>query len=103
MNYFIAREGKEYGPYTLADLQRYLASGNILITDLTRSEGMGTWIPLSQVIGNIPVPVMAPIMAPVQQPAGPPVVDFPSPPQLHWAILLVIAIGTCLFFTPVWA
>jgi hypothetical protein len=61
MNYFVSRDGKEYGPYTLADLQRYVASGNVLVTDLARSEGMGEWIPVSQVIGNIPVPVLAPV------------------------------------------
>ena len=59
MNYFISRNDQQYGPYTLADLQRYVASGSILVTDLTHSEGMTEWIPVSQVIGNIPVPVAA--------------------------------------------
>jgi hypothetical protein len=59
MNYFILRNGQQYGPYTLADLQRYVAAGSILVTDMTRSEGMTDWIPVSQVIGNIPVPVVA--------------------------------------------
>jgi GYF domain 2 len=58
MNYLISREGAEYGPYTLADLQRYVASGNVLLTDLARSEGMTDWVPVSQVIGNIPVPAL---------------------------------------------
>jgi hypothetical protein len=40
MNYFISRDGTQYGPYTLADLQRYVASGNILVTDLARSEAI---------------------------------------------------------------
>ena len=56
MNYFIKRDEKEYGPYSLADLQKYVASGNILLTDLCRSEGLTDWVPVSQVIGNIPVP-----------------------------------------------
>ena len=47
MNYFIKRELNEYGPYTLADLQKYVASGNILLTDLCRSEGMADWGPVS--------------------------------------------------------
>ena len=58
MNYFISRNGQEFGPYTLGDLQRYVASGNILVSDLTRSEAMTDWVPVSQVIGNIPVPLM---------------------------------------------
>ena len=56
MKYYIQRELNEYGPYTLADLQRYVAQGSILPTDLTRSEGMTEWTPVSQVIGNIPIP-----------------------------------------------
>ena len=56
MKYYIQRQLQEYGPYTLADLQRYVAQGNILLTDLTRSEGMTDWVPVSQIIGNIPVP-----------------------------------------------
>src|SRR5215467_6420168 len=60
MKYYIQRQLTEYGPYTLADLQRYVAQGNILLTDLTRSEGMTDWVPVSQVLGNIPVPVPTP-------------------------------------------
>jgi len=59
MNYFISRNDQEYGPYTLADVQRYVAAGSILVMDMTRSEGMTEWVPVSQVIGNIPVPVVA--------------------------------------------
>jgi ubiquitin-protein ligase len=55
MRYYVQRGLNEYGPYTLADLQRYIAQGNILLTDLTRSEGMSEWIPVAQVIGNIAV------------------------------------------------
>src|SRR5260221_11316085 len=65
MNYFIKRDLSEYGPYSLADLQKYVASGNILVTDLCRSEGLADWVPVSQVIGNIPVPQAAPAAQPV--------------------------------------
>ena len=64
MKYYIQRQLNEYGPYTLADLQRYVAQGSILLTDLTRSEGMTEWVPVSQVIGNIPAPVSAPAPMP---------------------------------------
>ena len=95
MNYFITRDGKEYGPYTLADLQRYVASGSILVTDMTRSEGMQDWVPVSQVIGNIPVPVAQP---------GPAATGtlYPNPPNLHWAIVLLIAVITCGLFGWIW-
>ena len=59
MKYYVQRGLNEYGPYTLADLQRYIAQGNILLTDLTRSEGMAEWIPVAQVVGNFPLAMPA--------------------------------------------
>ncbi|MBZ5529965.1 MAG: GYF domain-containing protein [Acidobacteriia bacterium] len=59
MKYYIQRGLNEYGPYTLADLQRYIASGNIQLSDLTRNESMTEWVPVSEVIGNIPLPAPA--------------------------------------------
>lgn len=59
MKYYIRRDLNEYGPYTLADLQRYVAQGYISPSDLTRSEGMADWVPVGDVIGNIPAPPMA--------------------------------------------
>ena len=58
MKYYIRRDLNEYGPYTLAYLQRYVAQGNISPSDLTRSEGMADWVPVGDVIGNIPAPPM---------------------------------------------
>ena len=60
MRYYIKRGINEYGPYTLADLQRYVAQGNIVMTDLARSEGMTDWAPVSQILGTIAVPVPPP-------------------------------------------
>ena len=45
MPYQVSRNGQTYGPYTLEDLQRYVASGNILLTDLAKSEDMPTGSP----------------------------------------------------------
>ena len=120
MKYYVQRQLNEYGPYTLADLQRYIAQGNILLTDLTRSEGMTDWVPVSQVIGNIPVPVPP---AAMQFPGGPtyggggtvygeaptyggqavaPLANAPVPPDFHWALVLVISIVTCGLFGWAW-
>jgi len=120
MKYYVQRQLNEYGPYTLADLQRYIAQGNILLTDLTRSEGMTDWVPVSQVIGNIPVPVPP---ATMQFPGGPtyggggavygetptyggqavaPLANAPVPPDFHWAPVLVISIVTCGLFGWAW-
>jgi hypothetical protein len=118
MNYFIKRDLNEYGPYSLADLQKYVASGNILLTDLCRSEGLTDWVPVSQVIGNIPVPVAAP--QPPAPAAGtvyggapayggsagyaaPAAEQYPAPPSLHWGILLLLGVVTCGLFGWVWA
>jgi|SRR5215813_1761717 len=111
MKYHIRRGVNEYGPYTLADLQRYVAQGNIAMTDLTRSEGMTDWVPVSQVIGNIPVPVSPPaggVVYPGAPGAGAtpgyaaPSVAGPVPPDFHWALVLLIGIVTCLLFLWVW-
>jgi len=108
MNYFIKRELNEYGPYSLADLQKYIASGNILLTDLCRSEGLTDWVPVSQVIGNIPVPVVAPQPAagsayPAQPAYSAPVPSqYPAPPNLHWGLCLLLSILTCGIFGWVW-
>jgi hypothetical protein len=113
MKYHIQRGLNEYGPYTLADLQRYVAQGNIAMTDLTRSEGMADWVPVSQVLGDIPVPVTAPVV-----PAGggtvyggatayglaatPAMAAGPIPPDFHWALVLLLTIVTCTIFGTVW-
>ena len=47
MTYQVSRNGQMYGPYTLEDLQRYVASGNILPTDMAKSEEMPDWLPVA--------------------------------------------------------
>jgi hypothetical protein len=126
MKYYIKRDLNEYGPYTLADLQRYVAQGNIALTDLTRSEGMTDWVPVSQVLGSIPAapppqpptaaggtvytgsPAQPGAMQPGMSPTGmvyaaAPVqaVPGPVPPDFHWALVLVIGFF-CNIFSIVW-
>jgi hypothetical protein len=97
MNYFITRDGQQYGPYTLADLQRYVASGEILLTDLARSEGMSEPLPVSQIIGTIPVPQAQISASPV---INAPI--YPDPPNLHWGLVLLFSILSCGLFSAVW-
>ncbi|HEY0263114.1 MAG TPA: DUF4339 domain-containing protein [Granulicella sp.] len=97
MTYKIARDGQEFGPYSLADVQRYVSTGNILLTDLALAEGSTEWIPVSQVMGSIPVTPVAPspyVAAGIPQ--------FPDPPNLHWALVLVLSIVTCGLFSVIW-
>jgi len=86
MNYMVKRGEESFGPYTLTDLQKYLQEGRVLPGDLAQSEGMTEWVPVSQIVGNIPLPALAPAGA-AAVPAQPLV---PLPPNLHWVILLVL-------------
>jgi hypothetical protein len=121
MKYYIQRGINEYGPYTLAELQRYVAEGNIALTDLARSEAMTEWIPVSQIVGDIPVaPPPVPVApagdvmpatpsagivysgAPAAAGAAPAMaVGGPVPPDLHWALVLLIGFF-CGLFQYVW-
>lgn len=126
MKYYIQRQLNEYGPYTLADLQRYVAQGSIQMADLTRSEGMTDWVPVSQVIGNIPIPVAAGAGASgyaggvggtvyggsgtvydgstpgfgVQ--AMPMQGSLMVPPDFHWGLVVLVGIFTCGLFFSAW-
>lgn len=132
MKYFIKRDLNEYGPYTLADLQRYVAQGNIVMTDLARSEGMTDWAPVSQILGSIAVPVPPPATpgsagtvysgtpatagtvysgSPAAAPAygavpaygaAPAAAAGPVPTDLHWALVLLLGFITCGLFSYVW-
>lgn len=99
MNYFVKRGDQQYGPYSLADLQRYVQSGNIAPTDLARSEAMQDWAPVNQVIGNIAV---AP--APTGFGAGQatPAANLNPPPNLHWGLVLLLHVITCGIFGLIW-
>lgn len=59
MSYYILRNGQQYGPYSGADIERYLTVGGIVSTDLARTEEMNQWLPLSQIYGNTPPPPTA--------------------------------------------
>ena len=114
MIYYVKRDGQQYGPYSLADLQRYLAQGNIQPTDLAQSEGLDQWVPVQQIVGNISVQQPLPpsvnyghvpvysqgaagaVAQPAEAPAG------PIPPGLHWALLLLLSVVTWGIFSMIW-
>jgi len=103
MEYYVRRGEQQFGPYTLAEMQEYAQGGRILQTDLAKSEGLTDWVPVSQILGNIPAPVAAPVTV------AAPLEAIPLPPNLHWAILLVILIAgrifglLFLFFNWIWS
>jgi GYF domain 2 len=111
MQYQVSRNGQTYGPYTLEDLQRYVASGNVLPTDLAKSDDMPDWVPVAQILGSqIPggqATAVPPYTVPVQPYppvtyASPTGAAYPDPPNLPWGLLLLIDVFTCGIFQPVW-
>jgi hypothetical protein len=114
MTYQVSRNGQIYGPYTLEDLRRYVASGNILLTDMAKSEDMPDWLPVAQILAPagtagtsgyteipgaaIPTPAYA---APSTYPQASGVA-YPDPPNLHWGLELLLGFFTCSLFVVVW-
>ncbi len=102
MTYQVSRNGQMYGPYALEDLKRYVASGNILLTDLAKSEEMPDWLPVSQIIGILRRPGgRRPMRLPslIPQATG---MAYPDPPNLNWGLELLLGFLTCTLFVMVW-
>ena len=47
----VMRDGQQFGPYTLEDLNAYLAQGSLLPTDQAWWEGAPAWVAMDQVPG----------------------------------------------------
>ncbi len=111
MTYQLSRNGQTYGPYTLEDLQRYLASGNVQPGDLVKSAEMTEWITVAQLLATQTAPgreIAAPLAGipaatgyPQPDPAAV-VNQYPDPPNLNWGLLLLIDVFTCSLFQYVW-
>lgn len=114
MHYQVSRNGQNYGPYTLEDLQRYVTSGNVLPTDLAKSAEMPDWVPVSQLLGTqtaatpqafagpgyaTPDPSYNPIASSPAALAGS---SYPDAPNLHWGLVLLFDVLTCSLFMWVW-
>jgi len=128
MKYYIRRDLNEYGPYTLTELQSYVAQGNIAPSDLARAEGMSDCVPVSQILGNAPPPPIPATAAAsggagstpypggaVPNPGSPAYSGTPAyssrtpagaaptlPPDLNWGLVLLIGIFTCGIFFWAW-
>lgn len=51
MQVHIDRNGERFGPYSLEEVNAYLANGTLLPTDLAWHDGMADWVPISQITG----------------------------------------------------
>ena len=58
----VMRDGQQYGPYTLEDLNAHLAAGSLLPSDQAWYEGAPAWMPMNQVPGVV-LPGAAPVAA----------------------------------------
>ena len=111
MEYRIKRGEQQFGPYTLSALQQYVQQGSIQKDDLAQSETMADWLPVGQILGDIPIPL---------QPAYAGVGGFDAsgataqatvklPPNLPWQVLLVAYLSyvpflkILSFFAVIWA
>lgn len=100
MHYQVSRDGQIYGPYTLEELQRYLASGNVLPTDHAKSDAMSEWQTVAQVLGAA-VPGTAAAPSYPGYFAGQPNA-WPDPPNMSWVLLLILELVTCGIFSIVY-
>lgn len=106
MLYHVTRNGQNYGPYTIEDLKRYVASGNILPSDMAKSDDMADWVPVAHVLGQTvggapgaPIPY-PPASAQPYAPLG--LAPYPDAPNLNWGLVLLFAFFTCSLFMFVW-
>src|ERR1700678_4244972 len=105
MTYQVSRNGQLYGPYTLEGLQRYVAWGNVLPSDMAKSEEMPDWLPVAQILGTTtgisgsPVPAYGAHQTTYAPPSA---VAYPDPPNLNWGLELLLGFLTCGVFVVVW-
>src|SRR5207244_12312570 len=58
--WYLARAGKQSGPYTVEQLRQLAAGGAMTATDLIWKQGMSNWVAASQVPGLLPAPAPRP-------------------------------------------
>jgi hypothetical protein len=92
MMYRMARNGQGFGPYSESDLLQYMASGQILPTDLAQSEGMSEWLPVAELFPAAALPTKIPAAGTL----------FPDPPDLPWWVALLLGIVTGGLFFVIW-
>jgi hypothetical protein len=111
MLYQISRGGQTYGPYTLADLKRYVDSGHVLLSDLAKSDEMAEWATVAEILNPAGLPPAAPPAPAVEtafagayapQPVYAPVAQYSDPPNLHWGLVLLFDLVTLELFQMVW-
>jgi hypothetical protein len=88
----MAREGQVFGPYSLAELRGYVATGRVVATDIARTEAMDEWLPVAQLLPELFTATRA---------GGLPRM-YPNPPDLPWWVALLLGLVTGGVFFVVW-
>ena len=107
--YTLARGEHQYGPFTVEQLRHHYVQGSFQPTDLAWCPGMTTWRPVSEVLGSDGPPEVPPRLDSEIPSAPPPApvsrsqdLEYPRPPSLHWALVLLFTVLTFGIFAIVW-
>lgn len=84
MNYHLNRDGQDVGVFSLEELQRRLAAGELTGSEFVWTEGMAAWQPLNSVL---PPRTSSPVTPPPRQPAN------NGAPSYVWIWLVVVLIA----------
>ncbi len=76
MEIHIARDGRQFGPFPQAEVQRMLDAGELRATDLAWTEGLPDWVPLAGIPGIVP-PISLPLRPSASGAVPPPIVPAP--------------------------
>ena len=89
----VMRDGQQFGPYTLEDLNAYLAQGSLLPTDQAWWEGGAAWVPMDQVPG-VQLPGMPSVeQVPAQATADPMAAANPEVAAVQAEVMAEVAPG----------
>lgn len=117
LKYLVLRDGREFGPYSLDELRRYVAEGRIRADESVREAGAGgrSFASVLDLTGPVdaaprvpPVPPApaggtSPYAAPatwseMERAPGGPERSLPMPPDMHWGVLFLLCAVTCGLF-----
>ncbi|MGA0586964.1 DUF4339 domain-containing protein [Dyella sp. KRB-257] len=115
-NIWIGQDGQKYGPYTEANLRQWIGEGRFGPDTLAWREGMAAWRPLAQLFPDATAVAPPPFSAPPPPPksfsngdaSGTATTheqrraELPSPPSLHWGLVLLFTILTLGLFGVIW-
>lgn len=123
---WVGQDGRKLGPYSEADVRHWTTEGRFNRDAVAWREGMPDWVPLATLLGRAaaPPPLAPPPMGPpLAFPGAPPHGDWahamaarrdsqqqghadrsslPTPPSMHWGLVLLFTILTLGIFGIVW-